>query len=210
MTRYSDTMARLRARHGEKFSTESLDAVEPRIRAAFDSGHRVRVVTTYPSGEAWTRTGRVGITSGVACSDCAQVLANGTGGGDIGPDGREHYAAHARDAMTDGDFVLSGGCPAEDDGVCLVRHDTFGTCPLSCVEFSDAACMVCGTTLAGHRCPVVEFGVWDARSYSWIQAPAALDGSPSYGLGGIRPDGICRDCGSAPGETGCPGCVTAP
>lgn len=110
------------------------------------------------------------VAEGMACSDCANVIANGTGNGPILDDGREHYAAHAEDNMRPGDWVLSGGCPDEDgSGVCLVKHDPMTReCPLSCRDALEI-CLVCGTRDYGHHCPVVQFGVWDADAYRWVR-----------------------------------------
>lgn len=86
------------------------------------------------------------------CADCACMIANG----EVGD--TDDTAAQA-EKMRDADIVLSGGCPAEDGGVCLVRHDQWDGCPLACGDYWSAweTCGSCGDLLQGHSCAAVEF-----------------------------------------------------
>lgn len=96
------------------------------------------------------------IREGVVCTDCANVIANGTGNGPIREDGREHYEAHAADNMSAGDFVLTCCEPSD----CDFDHDHQPH-----RDFSGEECMACGTTLAGDRCPAVEFASREQESF---------------------------------------------
>lgn len=61
MRNYSDYLARGKHQHGDRFTAAQL---APRFIPYFTSGQRIRVVTTYGSGETYTRTGIVGATTG--------------------------------------------------------------------------------------------------------------------------------------------------
>lgn len=64
MMNVTSAIARGMARWGEKFDSSSLDAVDSRIRTAFNTGGRVIVESAYDDGSTWVRAGRVGITTG--------------------------------------------------------------------------------------------------------------------------------------------------
>jgi hypothetical protein len=78
------------------------------------------------------------------CTDCAHVIANGTGGGPINDDGQEDYETHALN-MSDSDITL--GTSVED-----CRHcgdpDNHGDCE---PWFSRSRCECCGTHTGGDR-----------------------------------------------------------
>jgi hypothetical protein len=62
--RFSDLVARGTARHGERFDPSEL---AEEFRRYYETGERIRVVTTYGQGESaetYTRTGTVGVTTG--------------------------------------------------------------------------------------------------------------------------------------------------
>lgn len=54
-------LTRKRREHGAKFDASSL---APQFIPYYESGQRIEVTRTFPSGEAWTRRGTVGITTG--------------------------------------------------------------------------------------------------------------------------------------------------
>lgn len=59
-TRYEDACARGRAQYGDRYEPPTGQA----LIAAYNAEGRVRVVTTYPGGETYTRTGTVSLTTG--------------------------------------------------------------------------------------------------------------------------------------------------
>lgn len=61
MSRYTDYTQRGRLQHGERFT--EIDLAQQFIQW-FNTGQRIKVRTTYPSGETFERTGTVGVTTG--------------------------------------------------------------------------------------------------------------------------------------------------
>lgn len=62
---YQRILARAqRLNPGKQISMALIDDVDPALLDAYISGDRVRVETTYPGGETWTRTGTVGCSMG--------------------------------------------------------------------------------------------------------------------------------------------------
>lgn len=53
-----------RRQHGDRYDGSALDGVDESIKAAYRSGDRVRVRSTYADGSSWERTGVVSTTSG--------------------------------------------------------------------------------------------------------------------------------------------------
>lgn len=81
MTRsYSDLIARKRAEHGPRFDPSDL---APQFVPYFESGARIEVRTTYPSGQSWTRRGRVGITTGWKPAFLLMARTNCRGSSDL-------------------------------------------------------------------------------------------------------------------------------
>lgn len=74
---------------------------------------------------------------GMACADCASIIANDEDSGIPNPAAhREAMALHS-DILPAGNIVVS--CDGEDE------HR----------DISSVVCDTCGTRLAGHRCPIV-------------------------------------------------------
>lgn len=63
MSRLAGTIRRGVVRWGECFDASDLEAVHPSILAAYESGARVEVTSTYEDGETFTRRGRVSVTT---------------------------------------------------------------------------------------------------------------------------------------------------
>lgn len=60
-TEYCERKHRVYANYANQFDASDLAS---QFVEYFDSGDRIEVTTSYPSGEQWIRRGRVGITSG--------------------------------------------------------------------------------------------------------------------------------------------------
>jgi hypothetical protein len=58
---YQALLVRGRAKYGEKFNASNL---APQFKPYYRSGARIKVRTTFPSGQTWERTGIVGATTG--------------------------------------------------------------------------------------------------------------------------------------------------
>lgn len=61
MRSYREFLTRQVNKYGARFSTASL---APQFIPYYESGVRIKVRTTYPSGEEFVRTGTVGVTTG--------------------------------------------------------------------------------------------------------------------------------------------------
>ena len=63
MSKYQESIERGKIQWGEKFDPSELEECNPTLQHYFN-GPRVKITTTYKDGETYTRTGRIGRTTG--------------------------------------------------------------------------------------------------------------------------------------------------
>lgn len=80
MSTYTDYLTRAQRSHGEKFDSSSL---APQFITWFNTGQRIKVRTTYSSGETYIRTGIVGVTTGWRPAFILMHRSNAFGSSDV-------------------------------------------------------------------------------------------------------------------------------
>jgi hypothetical protein len=83
MNSYAGRLARGRQEHGARFDSSDLDAAHPSLVEAYESGQRVRVVTTFDNGETFERTGVVSMTTGWRPAFLLMHRSNARGSWDV-------------------------------------------------------------------------------------------------------------------------------